>query len=69
MRDKNKRASLTPANAFSGGHTRSKSVNAAAAEPPREIIAPPPVPAPVSMKNKKPDHLGERMLRGDFMMD
>jgi hypothetical protein len=29
-----------------------------------------PKPAePLPITKKKPDHLGERMLRGDFMMD
>jgi hypothetical protein len=37
----------------------------AAPEPPKDM----PKPAPVPQKFKKPDHLGERMLRGDFMMD
>lgn len=34
-------------------------------EPPKEMPKPVVVPA----RMQKPDHLGERMLRGDFMMD
>jgi hypothetical protein len=37
----------------------------AAPEPPKEmpkLVSPP-------ARLKKPDHMGERMLRGDFMMD
>lgn len=68
MRDKTKRASVVSGNPFSTGHGRSKSFNTAAPEPPREIIQPAPPPPP-AFKSKKPDHLGERMLRGDFMMD
>ncbi|KAK5942921.1 hypothetical protein PMZ80_003926 [Knufia obscura] len=71
MRDRNKRASIG-SNPFSPGHGRSKSFNAPAAEPPREMpTQPPPAPAarPPGAKIKKPDHLGERMLRGEFMMD
>jgi len=36
-------------------------------EPPKEV--PKPAPAPAPSRFKKPDHLGERMLRGEFMMD
>lgn len=68
MRDKNKRASVASGNPFSTGHNRSRSFNTTTApEPPREIIQP--VAPPPAFKTKKPDHLGERMLRGDFMMD
>lgn len=37
----------------------------AAPEPPKEM----PKASPTSPRLKKPDHMGERMLRGDFMMD
>lgn len=71
MIDRNKRSSIgsTP---FAAGHGRSKSFNAPATEPPKEIpTVPPPAPParPLGAKIKKPDHLGERMLRGEFMMD
>lgn len=60
---------MSSASAF--GHNRSRSVNAAQSaqvEPPQEMpkVAPP-VSPPTRLK--KPDHLGERMLRGEFMMD
>lgn len=67
MRDRTKRPSVAATNAFTPSHSRSKSMNATAPEPPKEM--PKPVPAPAAIRSKKPDHLGERMLRGDFMMD
>jgi len=70
MRDRNKRPSFSGAPPGSG-HNRSKSFNVSAPEPPKEMpkLAPVPAPAPAPLRSKKPDHLGERMLRGDFMMD
>ena len=35
----------------------------------KEMLKPAPVLPPVPQKFDKPDHLGERMLRGEFMMD
>jgi len=35
----------------------------------KEMPKPAPVLPPVPQKLNKPDHLGERMLRGEFMMD
>ena len=63
LRDRTKRSP-----SFSAGNplaTRARAPSIPAAEPPKEI----PKPAPAPVKMKKPDHLGERMLRGDFMMD
>jgi len=68
LRDRTKRSpSFSSKNPFSFGHTRSSSTTAVAPEPPKEMPKSP-EPAPTS-RMKKPDHLGERMLRGDFMMD
>jgi hypothetical protein len=67
LRDKTKRSPSfsSSANPFASNPTRNRSASIAAVEPPKEI----PKPAPVPQKFKKPDHLGERMLRGEFMMD
>ena len=63
LRDRTKRSpSFSGSNAFAA---RTRAPSNPAPEPPKEI--PKPVPTPTKMK--KPDHLGERMLRGDFMMD
>jgi len=73
FRDKTKRSpsfssSVNPF-ASNPARNRSASTNASisAPEPPKEM--PKPAPAPTPQKFKKPDHLGERMLRGEFMMD
>lgn len=68
MRDKNKRSSISGANPFGANHSRSKSFTAPAPQPPKEMPQPARVASPPA-RAKKPDHLGERMLRGDFMMD
>ena len=67
LRDKTKRSPSFPsaANPFASNPARNRSASVAAPEPPKEM----PKPAPAPQKLKKPDHLGERMLRGDFMMD
>jgi len=67
LRDKTKRSpSFSSGTApFASGVTRNRSSSTTAPEPPKEIPKPPPTPT----RMKKPDHLGERMLRGEFMMD
>lgn len=68
LRDKTKRSPSfsSSANPFASNSTRNKSTSfAAAVEPPKEI----PKAAPVPRRMQKPDQLGERMLRGEFMMD
>jgi hypothetical protein len=67
LRDKTKRSPSfsTSAHPFTSNPARNKSDSITTPEPPKEM----PKPAPVTQKFKKPDHLGERMLRGDFMMD
>lgn len=67
LRDKTKRSpsfSAAP-NPFASNQARNRSGSITAPEPPKEM----PKPATPAPKLKKPDHLGERMLRGDFMMD
>jgi hypothetical protein len=69
LRDRTKRspsfsASANPFAAANANRARAASTNAP--EPPKEMPKP---TEPVPMKMRKPDHLGERMLRGDFMMD
>ncbi|KAK5090576.1 hypothetical protein LTR05_000750 [Lithohypha guttulata] len=67
---KNKRASISAGNPFSPAHNRSKSFNVPQPPPPpKEVGLSSPPPAPSVLRSKKPDHLGERMLRGEFMMD
>lgn len=66
IRDRSKRSpSFSSGNPFSQSTTRPRATSITNPEPPKEI-AKPVEPAP---RMKKPDHLGERMLRGDFMMD
>ena len=66
LRDRTKRSPSFSGNPFSSNTTKPRTTTAAAPEPPKEM----PKPAePVMSRMKKPDHLGERMLRGDFMMD
>ena len=73
FRDKTKRSPSFPssANPFTSNPARNRSASTSASittpEPPKEV--PKPAPAPAPSKFKKPDHLGERMLRGEFMMD
>ena len=72
LRDRTKRSpSFSSGNPFaanavrpSGQRTTSMAAPSAL-EPPKEM----PKPAEPVTRMKKPDHLGERMLRGDFMMD
>ncbi|KPI45691.1 uncharacterized protein AB675_771 [Cyphellophora attinorum] len=69
MRDRTKRSPSfsSSVNPFATNNNRMRSTSTTAPEPPKEMpkavepVAPP--------KMRKPDHLGERMLRGDFMMD
>ena len=63
LRDRTKRSPSFSAGSPMTARPRAPSIPVA--EPPKEI----PKPAPTPVKMKKPDHLGERMLRGDFMMD
>ena len=58
--------SFSSANLFTSNPARNRSsTSITTPEPPKEM----PKPAPAPQKFKIPDHLGERMLRGDFMMD
>ena len=63
LRDRTNRSPSFSSNSTFASRTRAPSNPVP--EPPKEI----PKPAPTPTKMKKPDHLGERMLRGDFMMD
>lgn len=67
LRDKTKRSpSLSSnANSFASNTTRNRSTSIATMEPPKEM----PKAAAAPPRMKKPDALGERMLRGEFMMD
>lgn len=66
MRDSSKRSpSFSTGNPFASNGTRPRATSISNPEPPKEISKP--VEQPLRMR--KPDHLGERMLRGDFMMD
>ncbi|KIW96634.1 uncharacterized protein Z519_02025 [Cladophialophora bantiana CBS 173.52] len=68
LRDRSKRSpSFSSGNPFSQGATRPRSASISNPEPPKEISKP--VEPPPARLMKKPDALGERMLRGDFMMD
>lgn len=75
FRDKTKRSPSfsSSANPFVSNPARNRSTSVSASssapEPPKEMPKPAPAPAPTPQKFKKPDHLGERMLRGEFMMD
>jgi hypothetical protein len=71
LRDKTKRSPSFPssANPFVSSQARNRSASVTAPEPPKEMPNPAPVPPPVPQKLNKPDHLGERILRGEFMMD
>jgi hypothetical protein len=67
LRDRTKRSpSFSSGNPFASTTNKPRAPSAAVVEPPKEM--PKPVEAPPT-RMKKPDHLGERMLRGDFMMD
>ncbi|KEF52542.1 uncharacterized protein A1O9_11384 [Exophiala aquamarina CBS 119918] len=66
IRDRTRRSpSFSSGNPFSSHSTRPRSASISNPAPPKEITK----PAESMSKMKKPDHLGERMLRGDFMMD
>ncbi|KAL6250363.1 hypothetical protein RBB50_002665 [Rhinocladiella similis] len=68
LRDRSRRSpSFSSGNPFAQGASRPRSASISNPEPPKEIPKAVEPPAPARMK--KPDHLGERMLRGDFMMD
>ncbi|KIW17515.1 hypothetical protein PV08_04709 [Exophiala spinifera] len=68
LRDRSRRSpSFSSGNPFAQGASRPRSGSISTPEPPKEIPKAVEPPAPARMK--KPDHLGERMLRGDFMMD
>ena len=68
LRDNTKKRSpsfSSSANPFAS-RVQGRSVSSGAiTEPPKEM----PKPVVVPLRSQKPDHLGERMLRGDFMMD
>lgn len=66
LRDRTKRqpSISTTSNPF---QHRQRAASIATTEPPKEM--PKPQPIPMAAKLGKPDQLGERMLRGDFMMD
>ncbi|KIV95392.1 hypothetical protein PV10_03056 [Exophiala mesophila] len=67
IRDRSKRSpSFSTGNPFASNTSRPRASSISDPAPPKEISKPMADPAP---KLKKPDHLGERMLRGDFMMD
>lgn len=69
MLDSTRKPSTTSSNPFATTHSRTRSVNMnSPVEPPKEMPKTPTVTSPTP-RLKKPDHLGERMLRGDFMMD
>lgn len=68
LRDRSKRSpSFSSGNPFNQGIGRPRSASISNPEPPKEL--PKPIESPPTRMIKKPDHLGERMLRGDFMMD
>ncbi|KIX93375.1 uncharacterized protein Z520_11018 [Fonsecaea multimorphosa CBS 102226] len=68
LRDRSRRSpSFSSSNPFSQGAPRPRSSSISTPEPPKEISKP--VESPQAKLLKKPDALGERMLRGDFMMD
>ncbi|KAJ9503824.1 hypothetical protein LTR99_002585 [Exophiala xenobiotica] len=68
LRDRSRRSpSFSSGNPFTQGGSRPRAVSNSNPEPPKEILKAVEPPAPVRMK--RPDHLGERMLRGEFMMD
>ncbi|KAK5045321.1 hypothetical protein LTR84_009427 [Exophiala bonariae] len=66
IRDRSRRSpSFSSGNPFASNSARPRSASISDPAPPKEISKP---TEPIA-KLKKPDHLGERMLRGDFMMD
>ncbi|KIX07029.1 uncharacterized protein Z518_05005 [Rhinocladiella mackenziei CBS 650.93] len=66
LRERTKRSpSFSSGNPFAQGTARPRSASISNPEPPKEI----PKPVDHGTRMKKPDPLGERMLRGDFMMD
>ncbi|KAI1622279.1 hypothetical protein EDD37DRAFT_467255 [Exophiala viscosa] len=69
LRDRSRRSpSFSSGNPFTQGANRPRGASITNPEPLKEITKPvESMSTPVRMK--KPDHLGERMLRGDFMMD
>ncbi|KAI1614164.1 hypothetical protein EDD36DRAFT_464014 [Exophiala viscosa] len=69
LRDRSRRSpSFSSGNPFTQGANRPRGASITNPEPLKETTKPvESMSTPVRMK--KPDHLGERMLRGDFMMD
>ena len=72
LRDRSKRSpSFTSGNPFASNSNRPRATSSGASDAPPP---PPPQEMPKTVETprsrmRKPDHLGERMLRGDFMMD
>ncbi|EXJ81293.1 hypothetical protein A1O3_07583 [Capronia epimyces CBS 606.96] len=67
IRDRSRRSpSFSSGNPFAHGPSRPRAASISHTEPPKEIVKP---VETTPQRLKKPDHLGERMLRGDFMMD
>ncbi|EXJ95855.1 hypothetical protein A1O1_00980 [Capronia coronata CBS 617.96] len=67
IRDRSRRSpSFSSGNPFVLGPSRPRAASVSNPEPPKGMDRP---VEPVPQKLKKPDPLGERMLRGDFMMD
>lgn len=69
MRDRTRRQ---PSISASGGNPfqhRARAASIATMEPPKDMPMPKQQSPPMTAKLGKPDQLGERMLRGDFMMD
>ncbi|KAG9789972.1 hypothetical protein KCU88_g1427, partial [Aureobasidium melanogenum] len=69
IRERSRRSpSFSSGNPLALGQQRPRAASISNPEPPKEIVRPV-EPPPAPQRLKKPDHLGERMLRGDFMMD
>ncbi|RMZ80769.1 hypothetical protein DV738_g2661, partial [Chaetothyriales sp. CBS 135597] len=67
LRDRTKRTpSFSSGNPFVGGINKPRSTSATFGSPPKEM---PKATDVQPLRTKKPDQLGERMLRGEFMMD
>ncbi|RMD44252.1 hypothetical protein DV735_g829, partial [Chaetothyriales sp. CBS 134920] len=67
LRDRTKRTpSFSSGNPFAAGASKPRSTSASFGAPPKEM---PKAAEGQPMRMKKPDQLGERMLRGEFMMD
>lgn len=66
LRDRTKRQPSISASGNPLQH-RQRAASITAVEPPKEM--PKPQSPPLTAKLGKPDPIGERMLRGDFLMD